>query len=106
MLSHVAATDWPLVIQRYREQFVVMVSLWEWRWLSRGWRWRANHHRGRSRWTLMLSSPTPKSFASVYHQSNAKSPLEKEVRICEPSTRNEVIRDRSGDNECRQHESA
>lgn len=32
--QHVAETDRPLVIQRYREQSVVMVPLWEWRWLK------------------------------------------------------------------------
>jgi aryl-alcohol dehydrogenase-like predicted oxidoreductase len=32
--QHVAETNRPLVIQRYREQSVVMVPLWEWRWLK------------------------------------------------------------------------
>lgn len=32
--QHVAETDRPLVIQRYHDQSVVMVPLWEWRWLK------------------------------------------------------------------------
>lgn len=32
--QHVAQTDRPVIIQRYRDQSVVMVPLWEWRWLK------------------------------------------------------------------------
>lgn len=32
--QHIAETDRPLVIQRYRDQSVVMVPLWEWQWLK------------------------------------------------------------------------
>ncbi len=32
--QHIADTDRPLVIQRYRDQSVVMVPLWEWQWLK------------------------------------------------------------------------
>ncbi|MDB4664398.1 hypothetical protein OAE63_00185 [bacterium] len=32
--QHVAETERPVVIQRYRDRSVVMVPLWEWRWLK------------------------------------------------------------------------
>jgi hypothetical protein len=32
--QHIAETDRPVVIRRYRETAVVMVPLWEWRWLK------------------------------------------------------------------------
>ena len=32
--QHVRETDRPVIIQRYRDQSVVMVPLWEWRWLK------------------------------------------------------------------------
>ncbi len=32
--QHVRETDRPVIIQRYRDHSVVMVPLWEWRWLK------------------------------------------------------------------------
>jgi len=32
--QHDRETDRPVIIQRYRDQSVVMVPLWEWRWLK------------------------------------------------------------------------
>lgn len=32
--QHVAETDWPVIIQRYRDQSVAMVPRWEWRWFK------------------------------------------------------------------------
>jgi hypothetical protein len=32
--QHVADTDRPIVIRRYRDQSVVMFPLWEWRWFK------------------------------------------------------------------------
>ena len=34
-VQHVANHDEPIVIRRYRRTDVVMVPLWEWRWLKR-----------------------------------------------------------------------